>query len=92
MEYNYAYFPILIDEKKFGMSRDEIYERLKQENVFARRYFWPIVADFGCYEEMYKDCLLPVARKAGQQVLCLPIYNGLKKSVISHLVKLLFKI
>jgi len=92
VEYNYAYFPILIDEKKFGMSRDEIYERLKQENVFARRYFWPIVADFGCYEEMYKDCLLPVARKAGQQVLCLPIYNGLKKSVISHLVKLLFKI
>ena len=74
------------------MSRDEVYERLKEENVFTRRYFWPLVADFGCYEEMYKECSLPVARKVGQQVLCLPIYNGLASNDINKICSSLRKL
>lgn len=79
VEYNYAYFPILIDAARFGATRDEVYARLKEKGIFARRYFWPIVPDFGCYREQYQDEPLPVARKAGGEILCLPLYNGLTK-------------
>jgi len=77
VEYNYAYLPILVDEGRFGESRDALYEQLKENNIFTRRYFWPIVPDFGCYREKHAADALPVARRAGAQVLCLPIYNGL---------------
>ena len=89
VEYNYAYFPILVDEKKFGMSRDELYTKLKKENIFARRYFWPIVPDFGCYRQAYEGRSFPVAQKVGQQVLCLPIYNGLEEVEIDRIIDIL---
>lgn len=81
VEHNYAYFPILIDGDVFGVDRDAVYEALKQRGIFARRYFWPIVPDFGCYRDTYRDVALPVTRKAGAQVLCLPIFNGMKPSI-----------
>lgn len=74
--YSYSYFPILIDESIYGKSRDELYEKLKDENIFTRRYFYPLISDF----EPYRDLLsaspnnLPVATKIAKQVLCLPIY------------------
>ena len=77
VDYNYAYLPILIDPEKFGRTRNEVYAALKEQNIFTRRYFWPIASQFGCYREKCKSALLPVAEKAGDTVLCLPIYNGL---------------
>ena len=50
VKYNYAYFPIEIDESNFYMTRDELYQKLKLYNVFARRYFYPLVSDFACYK------------------------------------------
>ena len=77
VEYNYAYLPIEVDEKDFGMSRDQLYARLKEWNVFARRYFYPLVPDFACYRGMAVRLELPVARGVASRIVTLPIYNGL---------------
>ena len=52
VRYNYSYMPIEVDEKEFGMSRDQLYEELKKFNVHARRYFYPLVSDFACYQSI----------------------------------------
>ena len=83
-EYNYAYFPIIIDEKVFGKSREYIYNKLKDWNVFTRRYFYPLISDYACYKSLpHKK--LPIAKHISDSVLCLPMYNGLTETDI-HLV------
>jgi dTDP-4-amino-4,6-dideoxygalactose transaminase len=77
-EYNHAYLPIEIEEGEFGMSRDELYGKLKTYNVFTRRYFYPLVCDFPCYSAMVTRDPLTVARKAADSILTLPIYDDLK--------------
>lgn len=86
VHYNFAYLPVLIEKERFGVSRNAVYDRLKKEGIFTRRYFWPIVPDFGCYRAEHKRDALPVTRKAGEQVLCLPIYNGLSFGQIDTIV------
>ncbi|MTS16199.1 DegT/DnrJ/EryC1/StrS family aminotransferase [Ruthenibacterium lactatiformans] len=86
VHYNFAYLPVLIEKERFGVSRDEVYDRLKREEVFTRRYFWPIVPDFGCYRAKHEKDAIPVTRKVGEQVLCLPIYNGLSLEQVDRIV------
>lgn len=76
----YSYFPVLIDTKKFGRSRDEVYEELKNYNIFSRRYFYPLISQFPSYSglDSAKQGRMPVAEKIAQEVLCLPIYSDLK--------------
>ena len=76
-EYNYAYMPILIDPIEFGVTRDYVYDALKGEGIFCRKYFYPLTCDFGCYRSILPTKELPIARQAASQVLALPIYNGL---------------
>jgi len=77
---NYAYMPIEVDEQEFGMSRDALYEKLKQWNVFARRYFYPLVCDYPCYRSISVNGQLTVARRAADRILTLPIYDSLELS------------
>jgi len=72
----YSYFPILIDEAEYGISRDALYDKLKENNIFARRYFYPLISDFEPYRELdsANSKNLPVATKVALEVLCLPIY------------------
>lgn len=83
----YSYFPILIDEEVSGISRDVLYERLKENNIFARRYFYPLISDFEPYRELPSSAIdnLPVATKAALQVLCLPIYVELLELEVSDI-------
>ena len=75
---NYSYFPVLVG-KDFGCSRDALYEALKRDNIFARRYFYPLISDFPMYRGLPSAHAqnLPVATATAQQVLCLPIYPEL---------------
>ena len=75
---NYSYFPILVGDD-FGSSRDALYESLKQQDIYARRYFYPLISDFPMYRGLPSAHAqnLPVARATSQQVLCLPIYPEL---------------
>ena len=80
VKYNYAFMPIEVDKKQFGMSRDQLYETLKQYNVFARRYYYPLVCDFACYRSLpVKDPLI-IARRVADRILTMPIYDGLPLS------------
>ena len=75
---NYSYFPILVDEK-FSLTRDELYQKLKDANIFARRYFYPLISQFPMYAYLPSASALnlPNAIKAADQILCLPIYPEL---------------
>jgi len=77
VEYNHAYFPIEVDEREFGASRDELYSGLKEWNVFARRYFYPLVTDFACYRGIVREGELPVARSVASRIITLPIFSDL---------------
>lgn len=78
VEYNYAYFPVEVDEKKMGISRDGLFQHLKEHNVFARRYFYPLVCEFSCYKHVSVDDSLIIARQVSSKILTLPIYDSLK--------------
>jgi dTDP-4-amino-4,6-dideoxygalactose transaminase len=77
VEYNHAYFPIEVEEREFGASRDELYTGLKEWNVFARRYFYPLVTDFACYRGIVREGELPVARSVASRIITLPIFSDL---------------
>ena len=88
--YNYAYMPIEIEKSTFGMSRDAVYEELKKYNVFARRYFYPLLCDFACYQSISPSDPLTVARAVAERILTLPIYPDLSLvdvEKICHTVK-----
>ncbi len=74
---NYAYFPIEVHEQEYGMSRDQLYENLKQYNVFTRRYFYPLICDFACYRNVPVIDSLEVAQGVAERILTLPIYFDL---------------
>ena len=75
---NYSYFPILI-QADYPLTRDELFEKLRANNIYARRYFYPLISDFPMYRGLPSaaPANLPVARKAALEVICLPIYPAL---------------
>ena len=77
---NYSYFPILV-QPDYPLSRDALYQKLREHNIYARRYFYPLISEFPMYRSMpsaHKDNL-PVANDAAAKVLCLPIYPDLTR-------------
>ena len=79
VKHNYSYFPIFIDEKAFGMSRDALYAKMKEANVLGRRYFYPLISEFSTYRglESARQENLPNAHKMADSVLCLPMHHEL---------------
>ena len=88
VHHNYAYFPILIDAEKYGMTRDELYDKLKANNIFSRRYFYPLCSDFPTYRSLPSaaPARLPVATKVSQEVLCLPMYADLQENELNIII------
>lgn len=83
-ESNFAYFPIFVDEKEYGTSRDQLYEKLKQNGIFGRRYFYPLISEFSMYKSLdsANPANLKTAGKIAEQVICLPIYPDLNLSEV----------
>ncbi|MDD2798984.1 MAG: DegT/DnrJ/EryC1/StrS family aminotransferase [Bacteroidales bacterium] len=90
----YSYFPILIDAEKYGETRDELYERLKTNQVFGRRYFYPLISDFEPYNSLPSADRhnLTIANRIANQVLCLPIFVDLQDSEVEFICSLISKI
>ncbi len=90
VKHNYAYFPIFIDEEKYGTSRDDLYNKFKENNIYARRYFYPLISQFPTYRglESASPENLPIAEKITKEVLCLPIYPSLDFEDVSGIVNL----
>lgn len=76
LEYNYSYFPILVDETEYGLGRDQLYNKLKEINVFSRKYFYPLISDFDTYKD-YRTSELMNAKLVSNNVLCLPLYDSM---------------
>lgn len=89
--YNYPYFPIFINERIYGMARDELYLQLKQQNIYGRRYFYPLISQFPTYRglDSAKPGNLPVAEAATKQVLCLPIYPDLEIAKVNEICSII---
>ncbi|MBB5336843.1 DegT/DnrJ/EryC1/StrS family aminotransferase [Pectinatus brassicae] len=87
--HNYAYFPILVDETKYGKTRNNLFEQLKQYNIFARKYFYPLTCDSQCFLEQYKNVLLPVARYVSDRILTLPIYGDLSEDIVLNICEII---
>lgn len=87
---NHAYFPILV-EPEYPLSRDALYQKLKDKNIYARRYFYPLISDFPMYRGMLsaRPENLPVAREAAKMVLCLPIYPNLEFNCLNRIIKII---
>ena len=75
--HNYAYFPVVFDKAKFGKNRDEVAEVLAKENIFSRKYFYPLTSEFKCFKGKFKINETPVAKIIAENVLCLPMYADL---------------
>jgi dTDP-4-amino-4,6-dideoxygalactose transaminase len=90
-ESNYAYFPIFVDETEYEMSRDQLYEKLKQNNIFGRRYFYPLISEFSMYKglESAKPSNLVEATRIAGQVICLPIYPSLGFDTVKQIINLI---
>ncbi len=86
--HGYSYFPILIDQDQYGKSRDELYDILKENNIFARRYFYPLISNFEPYRELPSAELknLSIANRVADEVLCLPIYVELEIEEIMKII------
>ena len=79
VRHNYSYFPIFINAEEYGLTRDELYFKLKESDVLGRRYFYPLISEFSTYRglESAKRENLPVAVKMADSVICLPMHHNL---------------
>ena len=91
VRHNYAYFPLIIEGSVYGKSRDEVYELLKQKNIYSRRYFYPLISQFPTYRGLpsSKHENLPTAVSISNRVLCLPIYPDIGDRDIERIVAVL---
>ena len=93
VKHNYSYFPIFVDESVYGMSRDALYQKMKDDNVLGRRYFYPLISTFSTYRglESAKPSNLPVALKAADSVICLPMHHELSEEDVERVLNLIKK-
>ena len=93
VKHNYSYFPMFIDAEKYGMTRDELYFKMKEANVLGRRYFYPLISEFSTYRglESARRENLPNAHKMADTVICLPMHHELSEGDMERILKLIVK-
>lgn len=88
-KYNYSYFPIVVDPEKYGNDRNFIYKCLKNNNIIARKYFYPITNEFSCYKGIINPGDTPIAKEISQKVLTLPLYPDLDIKIVEKICKII---
>lgn len=93
VRHNYSYFPVFVNAEEYGMTRDELYFKMKEKNVLGRRYFYPLIGEFSTYRglESARPENLPVAHRVADSVICLPMYHGLTEEEIYRVLKLIVR-
>lgn len=91
VKHNYSYFPIFVHQKTYGMTRDELYFKLKEQGILARRYFYPLISDFSTYRGLPSATKenLPVANEMAREVICLPMHHALSEDEVDRIIKLI---
>ena len=93
VKHNYSYFPIFIDAEEYGMTRDELYFKMKENNVLGRRYFYPLISSFSTYKGLDSASVknLPVANMLADQVICLPMHHDLSENDVERVLTQIVK-
>lgn len=93
VRHNYSYFPIFVDAQKYGMTRDDLYQKLKDHNILGRRYFYPLISTFSTYRglDSARPENLPVAHRIAEQVICLPMHHLLSDEDVERIVDIVAK-
>lgn len=93
VRHNYSYFPIFINAEEYGMTRDELYFKMKEQGVLGRRYFYPLISTFSTYRGLPSatQANLPVATKIANEVICLPMHHALDNEDISKTLACIIK-
>ena len=93
VRHNYSYFPIFVDAEKYGMTRDELYMKMKDQGVWGRRYFYPLISEFSTYRglESSRPENLPNAHMMADTVICLPMHHALSDLDVTRIIKTLTK-
>ena len=88
VRHNYSYFPIFVDAKKYGMTRDKLYMKMKDQGVWGRRYFYPLISEFSTYRglESSRPENLPNAHMIADTVICLPMHHALREEEINRII------
>lgn len=91
VRHNYSYFPIFVDTEKYGMTRDELYFKMREANVFGRRYFYPLISEFTTYRGLSSAAPehLPNAHRMADSVICLPMHHVLNDNQIDRIIELI---
>lgn len=93
VKHNYSYFPIFVDAEKYGMTRDELYFKMKEQNVLGRRYFYPLISEFSTYRGLSSANPenLPNAHKMADSVICLPMHHELTNEDIERILNTIIR-
>lgn len=91
VRHNYAYFPIFVDAKKYGTSRDNLYLRMQEAGIYGRRYFYPLISSFSPYRDLPSASPknLPVATRLADEVICLPMHHELSDTDVEKVINIL---
>jgi dTDP-4-amino-4,6-dideoxygalactose transaminase len=93
VKHNYSYFPIFVNAKEYGMTRDELYNKMREQGVFGRRYFYPLISDFSTYRGLPSATKenLPTASKMADEVICLPMHHLLTNEDVERIISLIIQ-
>lgn len=93
VDYNYAYFPVLVNTRAYGISRDDLYLKLQEYDIFGRRYFYPLISEFPTYKGLpsAKTDNLPIANQVAKEIICLPIYPELSLEDVDRICQIIKK-
>ena len=93
VRHNYSYFPIFIKAEEYGISRDELYFKMKEQGVLGRRYFYPLISTFSTYRGLPSSAPdnLPVATRVANEVICLPMHHVLSDEDVNRILDLIVK-
>lgn len=93
VKHNYSYFPVFINAEEYGMTRDQLYFKLKESNVLGRRYFYPLISTFEPYRTLPSSAAenLPVATRIADEVICLPMHHELSEADVERVLDIMMK-
>lgn len=93
VRHNYSYFPIFVNAEEYGMTRDELYFKMKENNVLGRRYFYPLISTFSTYRGLpsANPKNLPNATKMAEQVICLPMHHNINERNLQRIISLIIQ-
>ncbi len=93
VRHNYSYFPVFVNSEEYGMTRDELYFKMKEQGVLGRRYFYPLISTFSTYRGLPSATPenLPIATKMANEVICLPMHHALNEEEIQRTINCIIK-